>query len=254
MAKHPSADTSMTVESARRAPRTRQLSPHELVEKYTALVTSTGHELSRQMQSRVEFDDLLSWGFQGLLEAQTRFNPTAQVTFASYAYYRIRGAMYDGLRKTGWAARGTAIQIRDSIAINDHLESRTLAYASASRAETFSEQVDRISETVGECVTICLLHNSQIERVSSTIPATQSVEIEKSELNTALNAAVERLSEEEREIIVRYHIKEESMTSIGKTMGISTSWVSRINANAIAALREMLHEQDEGWDTYMLRP
>lgn len=258
MTKHPSDDASveapLTVERAHLAARTRRLSPDELVEKYTALVTATGHELSRQIHSRVDFDDLLAWGFQGLLEAYSRFRPRAGVTFSSYAYYRIRGAMYDGLRKTGWAMRGTAIQIRDSVAINDHMESRAQAYAAAPRPRSFADQVERISHTVGECVTICLLHNAELERVSSAIPPAQSVSVQKKELNAALNAAVERLSETEREVLVRYHIREESMTSIGQAMGVSTSWVSRINANAIAALREMLYEQDEGWETYQLRP
>lgn|SRR5690554_232430 len=254
MAKHPHADTSMTVNSARQAQRTRALSPDDLVEKYAALVTSTGRELERKMQSPLEFEDLMAWGFQGLLEAHSRFKPTAEVTFASFAYYRIRGAMYDGLRKTGWAMRGTPIQIRDSVALNDHLESRMLAYSATPRAQTFAEQVERVSETVGECVTICLLHTAELERVSAASPATQNLSVEKNELNSALNAAVEQLSETEREVLIRYHIREESMTKIGKAMGVSTSWVSRINANAIVALREILYEQDEQWETYMLCP
>lgn len=254
MAKHPYADTPMSVKSARQRARTRALSPDALVKKYAALVTSTGRELERQMQSRIEFDDLMAWGFQGLLEAHSRFKPTAEVTFASFAYYRIRGAMYDGLRKTGWAMRGTAIQIRDSVALNDHLESRMLAYAGTPTAETFADQVERVSDTVGECVTICLLHTAELERVSAASPATQTLTVRNNELNSALNAAVSRLSEVEREVLVRYHIREESMTKIGEAMGVSTSWVSRINANAIVALREILYEQDEGWENYMLRP
>lgn len=254
MAKHPYVDTSMTVDSVRQGQRTRALSPDDLVEKYAALVASTGRELERKIKSPLDFEDLMAWGFQGLLEAHSRFKPTAQVTFASFAYYRIRGAMYDGLRKTGWAMRGTPIQLRDSMAINDHLESRMQAYAATPPAETFADQVERISETVGECVTICLLHTAELERVSACSPATQRLSVEKSELNSALNAAVEQLSETEREVLIRYHIREESMSKIGEAMGVSTSWVSRINASAIRTLREILYEQDEAWESYMLCP
>lgn len=250
MTKSPSADTSMTVESARLALRTRTLTPDELVEKYAALVTSTGQDLARQMQVPIDLEDLVAWGYQGLLEAYGRFEPSAEVTFSSYAYYRIRGAMYDGLRKTGWAMRGTAIQIRDSVALNEHLESRALAYAAVPKAETFAEQVERISETVGECVTICLLHSAELERVSAAIPPEQTVSVQKGELNVTLNAAVAQLSESEREVLIRYHIKEESMTVIGQAMGVSTSWVSRINASAIAALREILYEEGDEWESY----
>lgn len=254
MARQSSSDASMTVESARLASRSRKLTSNEVVEKYAGLVNSTGRELARQMQSPIDFDDLVAWGFQGLLEAHSRFNPTAEVTFSSFAYYRIRGAMYDGLRKTGWAMRGTAIQICDSVAINEHLESRAMANAGARRAETFADQIERVSNTIGDCVTICLLHTAELERVSSAIPAEQTQDIQKSELKSALNAAVQRLSDAEREVVVRYHLKEESMASIGKAMGVSTSWVSRINANAIATLRKILYEQDAEWESYMIRP
>lgn len=254
MTERPPADASMTVEAVRLSRRTRRLTPEQLVEKYAALVTSTSHEISRHLQCPVEFDDLMSWGYQGLLEAHERYKPMSDVTFASYAYYRIRGAMYDGLRQTGWAVRGTAIHIRDSIGINEHLERRTLSHAGTPPPETFEESAERIDKLVGECVTICLLHHAQLDRVSAAVEPTQTSRIEQRDLNIALNAAVEQLSDEEREVLVRYHVNEESMTEIARAMGISTSWVSRINANAITALRDILYEDNEPWQSYGLRP
>ncbi len=56
----------------------------------------------------VDVDDLLAYGANGLVEAAGRFDPTRGVAFTTFSYYRIRGAVFDGLRKIGWLSRGMA--------------------------------------------------------------------------------------------------------------------------------------------------
>src|SRR4029078_7285804 len=51
--------------------------------------------------------ELEAWGREGLLDAARRFEPDRGVSFRTFAYYRVRGAMLDGLRKMGnWSRRG----------------------------------------------------------------------------------------------------------------------------------------------------
>ena len=42
---------------------------------------------------------------RGLLEAAERFDETRGVAFTTFSYYRIRGAIFDGLRQLGWMNR-----------------------------------------------------------------------------------------------------------------------------------------------------
>ncbi|MBU1429473.1 sigma-70 family RNA polymerase sigma factor [Myxococcota bacterium] len=49
--------------------------------------------------------DLIQFGHVGLLEAQRRFDPTQGVLFETFARHRVRGAIFDGLRKMGLLRR-----------------------------------------------------------------------------------------------------------------------------------------------------
>lgn len=247
------ADPSDAPAASEHAEHIHAMTPDELVRAYTGLVKSTGQDMVHQLNCPTDLEDLLGWGYQGLLEAHKRFDPAMEVSFASFAFYRIRGAMYDGLRATGWAVRGTAIQVRDTIAVNDYLESNMLAHAGVPPSQSFADCVKYLDRMVGDCVTICLVDHAHLELVSDSQEATQRMSCERGELGAALNAAVSRLSEDERAVLVRYHVFEDSMVEIADDMGYSKSWVSRINARAIDKVKRFLFEEGDQWELYMTR-
>ena len=51
--------------------------------------------MGARMPARILLDDLISAGYMGLISAATRYSPALGGTFASYARYRIRGAILD---------------------------------------------------------------------------------------------------------------------------------------------------------------
>lgn len=88
------------------------------VDVYLPLVGAIAKAVSRRLPNVVEFNDLVSDGVIGLLEALRKYDPSRGVAFSAYAGHRIRGAMIDGLRrrdplprtmrraqKSGWPAR-----------------------------------------------------------------------------------------------------------------------------------------------------
>ncbi|QDG51668.1 sigma-70 family RNA polymerase sigma factor [Persicimonas caeni] len=233
--------------------RITQMTPEELVESYAGLVKNTGQELIQQLDCPVDLEDLIAWGYQGLLEAHQRFDPAMEVSFASFAFYRIRGAMYDGLRATGWGMRGTAIQLQDAIQLNDYMESNLLAQAKLPQTKSLASCIKYLDGMVGDCVTICLLQNTKLEQLSRSEAATQGNYVERRELIAALQAAIERLSDNERDVLVAYYIEDYSMTEIAEKLGISKSWVSRINARAVQKVRRIMFEDGDPWELYMIR-
>ncbi|MDR7482408.1 MAG: sigma-70 family RNA polymerase sigma factor [Armatimonadota bacterium] len=70
----------------------------QLVEAYLPLVGAIARTVARRLPSTVDHGDLVSDGAVGLLEAVRRYDPARGVGFGAYAGYRIRGAIYDGLR------------------------------------------------------------------------------------------------------------------------------------------------------------
>src|SRR5204862_6709484 len=65
--------------------------------------------IARRIQERlpesVSLDDLVSTGVIGLIAAIDNFDPTQNVKLKTYAEYKIRGAILDGLRGLDWAPR-----------------------------------------------------------------------------------------------------------------------------------------------------
>ena len=75
------------------------MSGTQFIEEHEGMVYGLAHRLRRELSLRGEIDDLVAFGFGGLLEAERRFDPARGVRFRTFAYYRVRGAMLDGVRK-----------------------------------------------------------------------------------------------------------------------------------------------------------
>ena len=73
-----------------------------LILHYAPLVKYVAGRVGSGLPAHVEQADLVSYGTFGLIDAITRYQPSREVKFESYAMARIRGAIIDELRTTDW--------------------------------------------------------------------------------------------------------------------------------------------------------
>ena len=92
--------------------KTTEAEQRALVNEHQGLVRAIAHKISRKLPRTLELDDLIDYGMVGLVEASQRFDPEGGARFSSYSYYRIQGAIYDGLRKFGWLNRAEYAHVR----------------------------------------------------------------------------------------------------------------------------------------------
>ena len=76
------------------------------------LVDVIAKQLRRQLGGKVMVDELVSFGREGLLAAARTFDPTLGVPFRRWANYRVRGAMFDGVRSTSMLPRSVYERLR----------------------------------------------------------------------------------------------------------------------------------------------
>jgi RNA polymerase sigma factor for flagellar operon FliA len=105
------------------------LSQKELVEQYSEYVVRIAKQVKRTLSPNIETDDLISYGMTGLIEAAERFDPSVGANFSTFSYYRIRGAIYDGLRVMGSLSRTEYRRQRFDEKASAYLESETVRAA-----------------------------------------------------------------------------------------------------------------------------
>lgn len=85
----------------KRTPELRE----QIILEYAPLVKVVAGRLSMYLGYNVEYDDLVSYGIFGLIDAIDKFDQDKEVKFETYASLRIRGAILDQIRKMDWIPR-----------------------------------------------------------------------------------------------------------------------------------------------------
>src|SRR5271163_2028673 len=204
-----------------------------------------------RLPSHVQFDDLLHAGILGLIDAVDRFDPTKNVQLKSYARFRIRGAILDGLRQMDWSPRNLRRQARR---IED--THRELA-AELGRAPSEPELAARMGLALEEFQRLLgelrgldlgsLQAQSEESGGDDMVAAVASRTEEdpfqltlRTEMRTLLTQAVEELEEKERQVLGLYYLEELTMKEVGAILHIGESRVSQIHTAALIRLRSRL--------------
>ena len=77
----------------------------QIIIEYAPLVKLVAGRLSMYLGYNVEYEDLVSYGVFGLIDAIDKFDMDKDVKFETYASLRIRGAILDQIRKMDWIPR-----------------------------------------------------------------------------------------------------------------------------------------------------
>src|SRR5262245_39244403 len=96
----------------------------ELVHQYLPLVRTVGGRLAMTWPAHAATEDLYSAGLVGLLNAVRRYNHKAGVLFETYARVRIRGAVFDELRRLDWVPRSVHDKARKVEEVMRQLEQK----------------------------------------------------------------------------------------------------------------------------------
>jgi RNA polymerase sigma factor for flagellar operon FliA len=229
--------------------RTKEKDRQRLVDANVPFVRSIAAKIKEQLPKEIEFDDLVAYGMQGLLEAAERFDGSHGTSFTTFAYYRVRGAMFDGLRGMGWLPRAEYARLR--------FEERAAAYLSnlADRDAGLAvneplpplrieDEVRAIADALGGVAAIFVTtmdaRREEVESGSAT-PAPQQ-QVERSERNHAIRRALDSLPEKERRLLELYYYEDRTLLEAGQALGLSKSWSSRLHARAITLLKQALEK------------
>lgn len=210
------------------------------IEEWRPLVVSIAEKLRIQLDLSVDPDDLLGFGFTGLVEARARYDASRGVQFKTFAYYRIRGAIMDGVREMAWLPRRAHAIRRAAEGADRVLEAAADARAAAPPAarQGKADAVEAIDDTLGKMVASYVMASlGQDEQSAPPNPEERLLEARGA---ADLRAAVEGLPERERALVHGFYLEGRRFDEIAEELGISKSWASRLHTKALGRLRAAL--------------
>ncbi len=213
----------------------------ELVERYRPYVFSIVKQVKNSLPLNVDFEELVSYGMIGLLEAADRYDPRRKVSFSTFSYYRIKGAVFDGLREMGFLTRTpNPAWVRRETILNDLIQTAADDETENSAA-TVEDEIANIERSVDSLIPAYLLSlsNENAPDVADKNDLADVV-VEQSQTMERVRAAVKELPEKEREIIESLYFKHLSAKELAQQMGVNKSWISRLHSKAVLRLRQRL--------------
>ncbi|MEQ9500773.1 MAG: sigma-70 family RNA polymerase sigma factor [Deltaproteobacteria bacterium] len=224
----------------------KNMSRKQLAEQYMPYVRSIAGKIKKTLSKDIEFDDLVSYGMLGLFEAADRFDAKYGANFMTFAYYRIRGAIYDGLRGMGWVSRTEYQRYRFEQHANSFLNNvheQQLGVPSGVK-KSDDDEVGELANVVEGLVTIYVTALDAMEgfQVKDDRGPTIEESMEMMEARQLVAEAVGKLPEQEKTLLELYYYKEMSLEEVGKHLGLSKSWTSRLHTRAISKLSRLLKE------------
>ena len=232
---------------------TRQLRDQIIIE-YAQLVKTVAGRLSMYLGANVEYDDLVSYGIFGLIDAVDKFNINMNVKFETYASLRIRGSIIDEIRKMDWIPRS----IRSKQKEYDNVEIKLTS--KLNRKPTHSEMIEELGVSEDEYyLTQSKLLATHIDSLDGKLKDTESDKevadnIEqttficpeenalKNELSIKISESLNKLTEREKQTIELYYFNDLTLKEISDVMTVSESRVSQLHTKAILKLKEHLGE------------
>ena len=222
----------------------------KLIVQYIYLTRYVIGRIKVNLPPSFSYEDIASYGVEGLIDAVERYSPERGAKFETYALMRIRGAIIDKIRANDWLPRTIRKKIKE---VKDTISTLKTELnrmpTSAEIGERLGIEKEKVDEILAQDTSIDSLYDKKnlgdesveiidtIEDVKSERPEEAA---EKKDAKKELEKALKRLPERERMLLVFYYHENMTLKEIGEAINVSESRVCQLHAQAIMKLRNIL--------------
>lgn len=229
----------------------------KIILEYAPLVKLVAGRLSMYLGYNVEYDDLVSYGIFGLIDAIDKYDYAKEVKFETYASLRIRGAILDQIRKMDWIPRTIRQKQKRIDAVCKDIETRL--GRSATDEEIASElgiSDDEYLEWQSQMKITNVVSLNEYMEQGAEVPAegnqfttsrfdSPEEYIEKEELKKVLEESLEQLTEKEKKVILLYYYEDLTLKEISNVLEVSESRVSQLHTRALQKMKTKMGDYME---------
>jgi RNA polymerase sigma factor for flagellar operon FliA len=222
----------------------------DLLREHGSMVDTIAHRLRAELELDVDLRDLKNDGITGLLESADRYDEARGIPFGAFAYYRVRGAMVDGLRRMGRLPRRAHDRLKRNAAMYATLELEAeLRFERGAPGALVPDAKEPTVEPAGR-ESLALTLDELLSHVAATFVAT-AVEQQEGRANpeealmtelehAKLRKAIEALSPRERRIVRGAFFEDLRHDELAAELGVERSTITKACTKALSTLRDQL--------------
>jgi len=222
----------------------------KLIVQYIYLTRYVIGRIKVSLPPSFSYEDIASYGVEGLIDAVEKFSPNKGAKFETYALMRIRGSIIDRIRASDWLPRTVRKKIKDVKLATERLK-QELGRAPTTKevASIMGIEVHKIEEILAQDTSIGSLYDKKgsseesieiIDTIEDNKSERPEEEAERKDAKRELEHALKRLPERERMLLVFYYHENMTLKEIGEAINVSESRVCQLHAQAIMKLRNIL--------------
>ena len=225
-----------------------QLNKEALIKKYTPLIKHIASRIILDKNRYFDYEDLVSYGYIGLLEAIKSFNPERGNKFSTYATIKIRGSIIDQLRASKIISRSSMKKVnlyyKTIEELNKELNKEPNNIEIAERMNCSIQDIYSIENNINILSMISLETliseniNENFKIENKNIIKSQEEIIEEEEMKKILSLAIKQLKEQEQLVLSLYYFEEMNLKEIGQVINVSESRVCQIHSRAILNIKK----------------
>ncbi|MDD3919997.1 MAG: FliA/WhiG family RNA polymerase sigma factor [Eubacteriales bacterium] len=228
---------------------------NQIVMAYVPLVNRIVARLTPLSNTCNGYDDLIGYGVIGLIDSVDRFDPARGIRFESFAAKRIKGEIIDNIRKQDWASASLRSRIKQIGDAYDALEAESAEATDEKVAEKLGLTVEQVERALEKAHIFNIIrfeavigndddHNLQLENmVAGNAEETPENALQKKELAQVIAGEIEKLTPNERRVIVLYYYEELMLKEIADILHVTSARVSQIHSKALLKLRLGIQKQ-----------
>lgn len=240
-----------------RRPAARAKAENEMVNQYLPLVKTVVGRIQMSLPPHVDPEDLYSAGLIGLLDAIRNYNPRLGSNFESYARVRVRGAIFDELRRMDWVPRSVHRKARKVQLAVQALEARKRRQPTAAELaielklslSEFHQLLDEIRPATFVCLDAAINPESedspsQYEALADPNQVDPLDGVARRETAEQLADLLEQLPAAQKKVLALYYFEDMRLREIAEVFGLTESRICQIHSQAILALKAQMKGLD----------
>ncbi len=230
--------------------KTNKVVRDKIIVQYIYLTRYVIGRIKVNLPPTYTYEDITSYGVEGLIDAVEKFSPQKGAKFETYALMRIRGSIIDRIRAADWLPRTVRKKIKDIKQAIETLKQELDRNPTTSEiAEYMGLEKEKVEEILSQDTGVDSLYDKKgqgdesveiIDTIEDKKSERPEEAVEKKDAKRELEYALKKLPERERMLLVFYYHENMTLKEIGEAINVSEARVCQLHAQAIMKLRNIL--------------